>query len=355
MATTTAPGNDDETVEHVSIPVLSLTPVVVDSNPELSVIEPPPSSIVESVSLRPNPLDSPRSDHPSTSSQTPAKKPTTFRRLQPKSPRSGQSTVHSRSTSSSSSLSFIPSTSPVTSEALVNPSAPSTLVHVPTKLNNEITSIPSPVPTPPSPLHAPKAEKTISQTSQKLSAPPTPSSDVISIKQTSSTSTSAHDAEISISLKSPQATSSLALSRKSAPYRPGFQPKGVYRPLTDEFLALRQSIHDGESDGGMKRVERTKLERRLEKLISLHFPLHNTAEHAKETIEHAVKPNPVIAGRNKSRISLFGSFKSLSIQDAGDFWKEVVSNGLGDQSKAEVRGRDSASACCSISQVLINI
>lgn len=57
-----------------------------------------------------------------------------------------------------------------------------------------------------------------------------------------------------------------------APYRPGFQPKGVYRPRTDEFNAARRIARDGEPGAGsQKRVERAKLERRLEKLIKLHF------------------------------------------------------------------------------------
>jgi len=57
-----------------------------------------------------------------------------------------------------------------------------------------------------------------------------------------------------------------------APYRPGFQPKGVYRPRTDEFIAARRIARDGTPGAGsQKRIERAKLERRLEKLIKLHF------------------------------------------------------------------------------------
>ncbi|KAF8129002.1 hypothetical protein EV363DRAFT_389387 [Boletus edulis] len=54
-------------------------------------------------------------------------------------------------------------------------------------------------------------------------------------------------------------------TRSSAPYRPGFQPRGVYWPRTDEFAQARKAKH-------AIRIERTKLERRLEKLIQLHFP-----------------------------------------------------------------------------------
>ncbi|KAJ4001444.1 FYVE zinc finger-domain-containing protein [Lentinula boryana] len=57
-----------------------------------------------------------------------------------------------------------------------------------------------------------------------------------------------------------------------APYRPGFQPTGLTRFRTDEFLAARKVARDGPGGRLDKRVERTKLERRLEKIIRLHFP-----------------------------------------------------------------------------------
>ncbi|KAJ7074293.1 FYVE zinc finger-domain-containing protein [Mycena amicta] len=49
--------------------------------------------------------------------------------------------------------------------------------------------------------------------------------------------------------------------QSSAPYRPGFQPKG--------FISHRQAHA---VSAGYASAERTKLERRLEKLIALHFP-----------------------------------------------------------------------------------
>jgi len=49
------------------------------------------------------------------------------------------------------------------------------------------------------------------------------------------------------------------------PYRSPFQPDGVCRSRSHAFLSLRARNRDDE------RVERTKLERRLDKLISLHF------------------------------------------------------------------------------------
>ncbi|KAF9228723.1 hypothetical protein BS17DRAFT_690658 [Gyrodon lividus] len=71
-------------------------------------------------------------------------------------------------------------------------------------------------------------------------------------------------------------------TRSSAPYRPGFQPKGVYRPRTDEFFEARKAKSDN------TRIERTKLERRLEKLINLHFPVvgNESKEAKKTTTEH---------------------------------------------------------------------
>ncbi|KAJ7739678.1 FYVE zinc finger-domain-containing protein [Mycena maculata] len=67
----------------------------------------------------------------------------------------------------------------------------------------------------------------------------------------------------------PPSPSTLTPPRQaSAPYRPGFQPKGVYRPRTDEFIAHRKAHA---VSAGYASAERTKLERRLEKLVALHF------------------------------------------------------------------------------------
>ncbi|KAF4615391.1 hypothetical protein D9613_002945 [Agrocybe pediades] len=330
--------NKAQAVEHISVPALSLTPAM-DPGPQ-SAVEPPPPIAPETVPVRPKPqaLDL---DRPSSSSQaTLTKKPTSFRRLQPKSPRASQANVHSRTNSSSSSIAAVPDRKPTPIVEPANSPTPSTPVHVPTKLSNEISLLLSPHAIAP-PQASPSIEQRISQSSQQSSAPPNPSTDIISVQHSLSTATSVNDTESSLSLRSPQvsATSS-APSRKPAPYRPGFQPKGVYRPLTDEFLALRRSIHDGEGETGIKRVERTKLERRLEKLISLHFPDQHELLRSKETTESSIRPSLSVSGRNKHRNSLFGSFRNLSIQDAGDIWREVVSNGLGDQSKAEVRATE---------------
>ncbi len=50
--------------------------------------------------------------------------------------------------------------------------------------------------------------------------------------------------------------------RVKTPYRPGFQPKGVYRHLTEEFCALR------DSGTNQRKSEERRIERRLEKVSS---------------------------------------------------------------------------------------
>jgi rabenosyn-5 len=116
-------------------------------------------------------------------------------------------------------------------------------------------------------------------------------------------------------LPSIQPTSS---PRRLAPYRPGFQPLGVRRHLTDDFLEIRRMKRDGEGPGDMKRVERTKLERRLEKLIILHFPEREHEEKARPG------PRPLANGNRRASIFDFGSLKSMNLNDAGGLWKGIV-------------------------------
>ncbi|TFK76568.1 hypothetical protein BDN72DRAFT_756093 [Pluteus cervinus] len=121
------------------------------------------------------------------------------------------------------------------------------------------------------------------------------------------------------------------VTRASAPYRPGFQPKGVYRPLTDDFLALRRQKQDGD---GMKRVERTKLERRLEKLIALHFPMPPTVH---EKVSKSHRPT----GGHERRASSFFEFdlKNIHIVDAGNLWKNVV-HAVEGNGKVDIRAEE---------------
>jgi rabenosyn-5 len=93
---------------------------------------------------------------------------------------------------------------------------------------------------------------------------------------------------------------------------------------------------DGESEGGMKRVERTKLERRLEKLVNLHFPLQPDPKVARDGSFHE-KTRP---GHENRRASIFDfqSLKNVNFNDASGLWKGVVSGGLQDATKTEIRG-----------------
>ncbi|KAH9934700.1 FYVE zinc finger-domain-containing protein [Fomitopsis serialis] len=105
-----------------------------------------------------------------------------------------------------------------------------------------------------------------------------------------------------------------SVARSPAPYRPGFQPKGVYRPRTDEFIEARKSSRD------VGRTERTRLERRLEKLINLHFPSESQRLKEKPSGDQRPTPRP-----NKRLSSIFEmDFSELRSKSATDLWKEVV-------------------------------
>ena len=160
------------------------------------------------------------------------------------------------------------------------------------------------------------------------SAIPTPIS-----KSSSVNSTLNRDVSVSNRFPTPPA------SRKTAPYPPGFQPKGVGRVLTDDFLSARRKKRDGDGDGdgGMKRVERTKLERRLEKLINLHFPLQTDVKGARDGPLHE-KTRPSHENRRASSIFDFQSLKNVNFNDASGLWKGVVSGGLQDTTKTDIRG-----------------
>ena len=136
----------------------------------------------------------------------------------------------------------------------------------------------------------------------------------------------------------PASPRSSAASRLSIPYRPGFQPRGVLRYLTDDFLALRTLKRDGaDNTGGMKRVERNKLERRLEKLIDLHFP-SRPLDTTTSTLKR--RQGSGIAKEIRRTASIFDldAYKNINLRDAGDFWKNILTSSLGDNSKPDKRG-----------------
>ncbi|PSR94051.1 hypothetical protein PHLCEN_2v4479 [Hermanssonia centrifuga] len=113
---------------------------------------------------------------------------------------------------------------------------------------------------------------------------------------------------------SPSSSANRTATRTSAPYRPGFQPRGVYRPRTDEFTEARRAKRDN------GRVEQTRLERRMEKLINLHFP-HPDSQ-SKET-GYDGAPNGRPSAQNR-RASSFFDLESIRGKSASDLWKGVV-------------------------------
>ncbi|KAF9457235.1 FYVE zinc finger-domain-containing protein [Collybia nuda] len=126
------------------------------------------------------------------------------------------------------------------------------------------------------------------------------------------------------------------------PYHPDFQPRGVTRSQTDKFLVLRRVKLEGQGEdgikSGLKRVERTKLERRLEKLIHLHFP----AERRDDTeVERRRSGVGVAGGGDNRRTSSFFDFdiRNMSIPDAGVLLRGVLGAGEmnGDVRAAEQR------------------
>jgi len=91
----------------------------------------------------------------------------------------------------------------------------------------------------------------------------------------------------------------------------------------------------------MTRVERTKLERRLEKLIALHFPIPGEESKVKEG--HQEKARPAIrplSNENRRASSLFDfqSFRNMNINDASDLWRGVVTGTFVDSAKNDIRG-----------------
>jgi rabenosyn-5 len=105
-------------------------------------------------------------------------------------------------------------------------------------------------------------------------------------------------------------------------YRPGFQPRGVYRPRTDLFFEARKAKRDS------GRIETTRLERRLEKLISLHFS---------DAPEKPIQAPPI----RERRASFFEmDFSDLRNKSAGELWKGVLQS-QAPSGKGDLRGRPS--------------
>ena len=190
-----------------------------------------------------------------------------------------------------SSVAFDPPTEKALPPIVPSEAGPSSLIQNP---NRPTPDRPLPQPTE---ARAPRSRPvSLGPPQVKLAAPTT-------ISATTSTASSVS--------QTPQTVTPLTTSRPSAPYRPGFQPRGVYRLRTDEFTEHRKQIHD------LDRIERTKLERRLEKLIDLHFP--------RDGVVKAAHP-PV----NRRASSFFDfNISDLRSRDAG-LWKGVIQGTKGD-------------------------
>ncbi|KAJ3854953.1 FYVE zinc finger-domain-containing protein [Lentinula lateritia] len=152
----------------------------------------------------------------------------------------------------------------------------------------------------------------VASPSRTLTPPPPPAPTVI-------VTSPSHESRIT-SITSPThifTSPSLPPTSKSpskAPYRPGFQPTGLTRFRTDEFLIARKLAREGPGGPGEgigtneKRIERTKLERRLEKIIALHFP--ETADSGKVRVKKEEKGTR--GGQEKEREKDSVDLKSLS-------------------------------------------
>jgi rabenosyn-5 len=206
-------------------------------------------------------------------------------------------------------------------------------VKVSNEAGSRLAALPGPSPSvnpvsfPPMKVDATANSSDIPSQSPHHSAIPTPIS-----KSSSVNSTLNWDVSIS---NSPHPAP--PVPRKTAPHPPGFQPRGVCGVLTDDFLSARRMKRDGDGDGGMKRVERTKLERRLEKLINLHFPLQPDSKEARDGLLHE-KTRTGHENRRVSSIFDFQTLKNVNFNDASGLWKGVVGGGLQDTTKTEIRG-----------------
>ncbi|KAH9842728.1 FYVE-domain-containing protein [Rhodofomes roseus] len=128
----------------------------------------------------------------------------------------------------------------------------------------------------------------------------------------------------------PQFGRERSIARSPAPYRPGFQPKGVYRPRTDEFVEARKANRD------VGRIERTRLERRFEKLMHLHFPSESQKEKEKLTSDKRPPPRP-----NKRLSSIFEmDFSELRSKSASDLWRDVVQSQVASGGKNDIRATE---------------
>ncbi|KAB5596515.1 Vacuolar segregation protein PEP7 [Ceratobasidium theobromae] len=229
----------------------------------------------------------------------------------------GASSSHARSQSNTSTRSATPGSPAMAPRVPSSASSPATLERLsPGNRDKPLpgvgSAVPQPSPTPPR-SNTPTAPRSIAQTIVPLprsntpvarsATPPAPP--VAAPTPTALVPYSVLSRASSASPVLPSPTNGMGggFSSKPAPYRAGFQPKGVYRHRTEEFEAIRAKKAEG------KRTEEKRLTRRLEKLIDLHFsPKEKDA------------PPP-----NRRASSIFDlDLSELKAKSANELWRGVV-------------------------------
>ncbi|ORY58668.1 FYVE zinc finger-domain-containing protein [Leucosporidium creatinivorum] len=114
----------------------------------------------------------------------------------------------------------------------------------------------------------------------------------------------------------PRAVNGRSGERVRAPYHSSFQPQGVRRDRTEEFMHKRKSRGEG------KKLDEGRLGRRLEKLVALHFPL---------PLEEEEAPTP---SRQSTLASISAFGESLRGKSAKEIWSSVAGS-KGELERAE--------------------
>ncbi|KAI0362345.1 hypothetical protein OH77DRAFT_44645 [Trametes cingulata] len=334
----------------VSPPATSPSPAPTPPSPAVTLPSSPYSQASQTLSPKVNGKAIAQSSPlagPSTLSLAPSERPvasprksSTFRHIRPPA---------TRSTMTSSPLRPASTHARSSSVNLSSPRPPESRLHEPENGISSAASTPN-MPAhdralPPIPafeLHsqAPPSRLVADSPSPAPSTPTTVTAPVVPPPRTSSLAVSPPQPPVPLphAASSPALTPSTSVSssvtgvsrasgRSPAPYRPGFQPKGVYRPRTDEFIEARNHSRD------VGRIERTRLERRLEKLINLHFP--PPGQQKSESSEH----RPMQQNR---RASSFWDldFATLKEKSAGDLWREVLQTQASQGSKNDIRAAE---------------
>ncbi|PVF98902.1 FYVE-domain-containing protein [Serendipita vermifera] len=196
---------------------------------------------------------------------------------------------------------------------------------------------PSPKPLP-SPLLSAQGESA-STGSKSRSATPSPSASpsrpsAFPVPNTSSV-TSGSSASTIHPPSRPASTASRVVG--ATPYRHGFQPKGVYGMRTDEFVELRRAKRDA------AKIEDRRLERRLEKLIDLHF-LSGASKASNPPSPGGLDPSKPPANRRQSSFFDF-NLPDLKGKNASDLWRDVVDSAASSKllnSKGDIRQQEQA-------------